>query len=62
MPQSLHLSQDDSPVKLTFSLKHRKKLSDRSCVQFYNTQFRKIMQTLKMVQVPPSIRLDPFQL
>ena len=51
VPHPLPLPQDDSPVKLTFSLKHRKKLSDRSCVQFYNTQFREIMQTLKIVQI-----------
>ncbi len=33
------------------TLKHRKKLADRSCVQFYNTLFRRIMQILKMVQM-----------
>jgi hypothetical protein len=32
----VHL-QDNSPVKLTFIRKHRKKLSDRSHVQFCNT-------------------------
>ena len=38
-------------MKLTVTLKHRKKLADRSSVQFYNSLFRRIMQTLKMVQM-----------
>ena len=38
-------------VTLTVTLKHRKRLADRSCIQFYNTLFRKIMNTLKMVQM-----------
>ena len=44
-------SVDNSLVTLTVTLKHMKKLADRSCIQFYNTLFRKIMNTLKMVQM-----------
>ena len=43
--------QDQSRVRVSLSLKHRKKLGDRSCIQFYNVQFRKIMESLKMVQM-----------
>ena len=42
---------DQSEVTLTISLKHKKKLADRACVQFYNTLFRRIMNTLKMCQM-----------
>ena len=45
------MSQDNSNVKITLTLKHKKTLADRSCVQFYNVLFRRIMQTLKMVQM-----------
>jgi len=44
-------SIDQAIVKLTITLKHRKKLADRSSIQFYNTLFRRIMNTLKMVQM-----------
>jgi len=42
---------DQSEVTLTLSLKHKKRLADRACVQFYNTLFRRIMSTLKMCQM-----------
>jgi len=42
---------DDSLVRITVSLKHIKKMGDARSVQFYNTLFRRIMFTLKMVQM-----------
>jgi len=42
---------DQSEVTLTITLKHKKRMADRACVQFYNTLFRRIMQTLKMCQM-----------
>ena len=44
-------SSDGSTVRLTITLKHQKKMADRSCTQFYNVLFRRIMNTLKMVQM-----------
>ena len=44
-------STDGSTVMLTITLKHQKKMADRSCTQFYNVLFRRIMNTLKMVQM-----------
>ena len=48
--ESVH-SADGSAVRLTITLKHQKKMADRSCTQFYNVLFRRIMNTLKMVQM-----------
>ena len=42
---------DSTKVKLTVTLKHVKKLNDSKSIQFYNTLFRRIMNTLKMVQM-----------
>ena len=42
---------DQSEVTLTITLKHKKRMADRACVQFYNTLFRRIMSTLKMCQM-----------
>eukprot|EP00092_Neocalanus_flemingeri_P023338 GFUD01025304.1.p1 GENE.GFUD01025304.1~~GFUD01025304.1.p1 ORF type:complete len:970 (+),score=314.12 GFUD01025304.1:89-2998(+) len=42
---------DQSEVTLTMSLKHKKRLADKACIQFYNTLFRRIMTTLKMCQM-----------
>ena len=42
---------DNSEVTLTVTLKHVKKLADTKSIQFYNTLFRRIMHTLKMVQM-----------
>jgi len=42
---------DQSDVTVTITLKHIKKLADPKSVQFYNTLFRRIMGTLKMVQM-----------
>ena len=48
--QAVH-PQDNSEVELTITLKHKKTLTDRSTTQFYNILFRKIMKTLKMVEM-----------
>ena len=42
---------DSSKVQLTVTLKHVKKLNDSKSIQFYNVLFRRIMHTLKMVQM-----------
>ena len=42
---------DQSEVKLTISLKHKKRFGDKQCIQFYNILFRRVMQTLKMCQM-----------
>ena len=42
---------DNSKVELTVTLKHRKNMVERSTTQFYNILFRKIMKTLKMVEM-----------
>ena len=44
-------SVDNSIVDVTITLKHRKTMADRSTTQFYNILFRKIMKTLKMVEM-----------
>ena len=44
-------SVDNSIVDVTITLKHRKTMADRSTTQFYNVLFRKIMKTLKMVEM-----------
>merc|ERR1719494_1283152 len=44
-------SVDNSKVDVTITLKHRKTMADRSTTQFYNILFRKIMKTLKMVEM-----------
>ena len=48
--EALH-SIDNSKVELTITLKHRKTMVERSTTQFYNILFRKIMKTLKMVEM-----------
>ena len=42
---------DQSEVTITIILKHSKKMGDSRSIQFYNTLFRRIMQSLKMVQM-----------
>jgi len=42
---------DQSEVKITITLKHKKRMVDKTSIQFYNVLFRRIMQTLKMVQM-----------
>ena len=48
--EALH-SLDNSKVELTITLKHRRTMVERSTTQFYNILFRKIMKTLKMVEM-----------
>ena len=48
--EALH-SVDNSKVELTITFKHRKNMVERSTTQFYNILFRKIMKTLKMVEM-----------
>jgi len=48
--EALH-SIDNSKVELTITFKHRKNMVERSTTQFYNILFRKIMKTLKMVEM-----------
>ena len=48
--EALH-SLDNIKVELTITLKHRKTMVERSTTQFYNILFRKIMKTLKMVEM-----------
>lgn len=42
---------DQSEVTINITLKHKKRMADMACIQFYNTLFRRIMSTLKMCQV-----------
>ena len=48
LPTILHGENpvDNSPVKLTITLKHVKKMTDSKSIQFYNTLFRRIMYRL----------------
>ena len=46
-----HHPVDQSEVLVTITIKHKKKMADKRCVQFYNTLFRRIMQSMKMVQM-----------
>jgi len=42
---------DNTEISVTATLKHIKKMSDSKSIQFYNTLFRRIMFSLKMVQM-----------
>ena len=42
---------ENTEVTVTVTLKHVKKLNDSKSIQFYNTLFRRIMNTLKMVEM-----------
>jgi len=45
--QSEH-PNDGSPVTVTITLKHHKRMGDRDCIQLYNVLFNRIMNSLKM--------------
>merc|ERR1711963_640948 len=43
--------EDNTTISITATLKHIKKMSDSKSIQFFNTLFRRIMFSLKMVQM-----------
>lgn len=42
---------NNSEVMVTITLKHEKRMGDRTCVQLYNVLFKHIMSDLKMVNI-----------